>query len=187
LTPAQSALHDPLRAIGFDDAAILRIVSRYKPSVVQVWADITLAAMERSPGFFKVSPQAYFMDSLEKAARGTRTPPDWWYEHRKEAERLKRESERALFNLPARDAGQSGEDRAFDEDLRGEGQVAFAEIVGRLCACYKQGGQSLREASRNATEAARVHMRHRFRKEHPEFDLSAPKALGDILKEFKIQ
>jgi hypothetical protein len=187
LTPAQSALHEPLKAIGFDDAAIQRIVSRYKPALVQVWADITLAAMERPPGFFKVSPQAYFMDNVEKASQGTRTPPDWWYEHRKEAERRKRESEKTLFNLPAGNAEEGKEDRAFVEYLKGEAQSAFAEVLERLRDRYQESGQSPSEAARNAAEAARTHMRHRFRKEHPEFDPTLPRTLGDILKRFKVE
>jgi hypothetical protein len=186
LTPTQSALHEPLKAIGFDEAAVVRIVSRYKPSLVQVWADITLAAMERGPGFFKVSPQAYFMDNVEKASRGTRTPPDWWYEHRKEAERRKRESEQSLFDLPKDDRGPGEEEKAFEEYLRGEAQAAFAEVAGKLRARYEEGGQSSREAARNASEAARTHMRHRFRNEHPEFDPTSPKTLGEILKRFKL-
>ena len=186
LSPAQSALHAPLAAIGFDDAAIARIISKYKPQVIQVWSDITLAAMEKKPGFFKVSPQAYFMDNVEKASRGVRTPPDWWYEHRKEAERGEREAKAALFNLPAAgDAASEG--TAFEDYLRGEAKGAFEELLGRLRGQYEQAGQSPKEAALNAVNTARTHMSHRFRKEHPEFEKDAPQALGDILKRFKLQ
>ena len=147
LSPAQSALHAPLAAIGFDDAAIARIVSKYKPQLIQVWADITLAAKEKRPGFFKVSPQAYFMDNVEKASRGARTPPDWWHEHRKEAERREREAKAALRDPAATDEPLE-EGPAFDEYLRGEAKDAFAELLGRLRGQYERGGQSRREAAR---------------------------------------
>jgi hypothetical protein len=181
-----SPLYGPLSAIGFDDASIARIIRKYKPQLIQVWADITLAAKEKSPGFFKVSPQAYFMDNIDRASRGTRTPPDWWYEHRKEEERRERESKRQLLNLPEAPKHQRDEERAFEEYLKGEGQGAFADILGRLVGQYRGAGQSPREAERNAAEAARTHLRNRFRQEHPEFDSSAPASLGDILKNFRL-
>src|SRR5262249_59266424 len=109
-------------------------VRKYKPQVIQVWADITLAAMERPPGFFKVSPQAYFMDNVEQASRGTRTPPDWWYEHRKEEERREFEAKRRTLDLAG---GPGDEERAFEDYLKGEGRAAFAELLERLGHPYQ--------------------------------------------------
>lgn len=182
-----SALYEPLKAIGFDDAAIARIITKYKPPLIQVWADITLAAKEKSPGFFKVGPQAYFMDNIEKASQGTRTPPDWWYQHRKEEERRDRETKRKVLNLPERQGSKADEDRAFEEYLRGEGQGTFAEIIDRMRSQLEGSGQSPREAARNAAEMARTHMQNRFRKERPECDASWPKSIGDVLKTFKLE
>lgn len=181
-----SPLNEPLRAIGFDDASISRIIRKYKPPVIQVWADITLAAKERSPGFFKVGPQAYFMDNVEKASKGERTPPDWWYEHRKEAERREIESNRRVLEPGADPGAPLGEERAFDEYLRGEGRAAFADLVGSLVQRFRDAGKTRGEAERNAAEAARSHLRHRFRREHPEAVASEPQALGDILKRFRL-
>ena len=173
--PARSALDGPLRSIGFDEAEVGRIIGRYKPGLVQVWADITLAAMEKSPDFFRVGPQAYFLDNVAKASRGGRTPPDWCPPPRKES----RASRRWLRpGRPAEAVAPPDEARAFDEYLRGEAQAAFAEVVGRLRSLFESNGQGPREAGRNALESARVHMRHRFRKEHPEFDPAAPRAVG---------
>jgi hypothetical protein len=183
----ESPLYGPLKAIGFDDAAISRITTKYKAQLVQVWSDITLAAMEKSPGFFKVSPQAYFMDSIEKASRGTRTPPDWWYEHRKEEERRERESKRSVLNLPEGRGEKVDDDRTFEEYLRGEGQATFAEIMDRLRRHYESTGHPPREAARNAADSARMQMRNRFRKDHPERETSGPQSLGDVLKKFKIE
>lgn len=184
-SPSQSALHGPLAAIGLDDSTIARITLKYKPQIIQVWADITLAAKEKKPGFFKTSPQAYFMDNVEKASRGTRTPPDWWYEYRKDAERGERAMKAALLNAPAASEALP-EGPTFDEYLRGEAKDAFEELMGRVRRQYEQGGQSPREAARSASDLARDHMRHRFRKEHPEFQKDAPQSLGDILKKFKL-
>jgi len=183
--PAASPLHEPLRAIGFDEASIARIVRKYKPPVIQVWADITLAARERSPGFFKVSPQAYFMDNVERASRGTRTPPDWWYEHRKEEERREFEAKRRVLELPDGAGDPAAHERSFEEYLRGEGRAALAEILERLIRQYRHAGQSPSEAERNAAEAARSHLRNRFRAEHPEAATAEPTALGEILKRLK--
>ena len=184
----ESALYDPLKAIGFDDAAIVRIITKYKPQLIQVWADITLAAKEKkSPGFFKVSPQAYFMDNIEQASQGTRTPPDWWYEHRKEEERRERETKRKVLNLPERGGDHGEEEKAFEEYLRGEGQGAFVEILERMRHQLEGSGQEPREAARNAADSAKIHMRNRFRKEHPEHDTAGATSLGDVLKKFKLQ
>ena len=76
-----SPLFEPLQSIGFDDATAKRILRNYSQNTIRVWADITLAGMERPRGFagFKKSPQAYFMDNVKHAAKGQRTPPDWWH------------------------------------------------------------------------------------------------------------
>ena len=181
-----SALYEPLKAIGFDDPSIARILRKYKLQLIQVWADITLAAKERSPGFFKVSPQAYFMDNVERASRGTRTPPDWWYEHRKQEERREFETKRRTLDLAGESGDSGGEERAYEDYLKGEGRAAFAEIMGRLFRQYRDAGQNAAEAERNAAEAARSHLRNRFQREHPGTDASGPTALGDILKRFKL-
>ena len=179
----RSPLHGPLQAIGFDEAAIGRILKKYKPALVQVWADITLAAKERSPGFFKVSPQAYFIDNVEKASKGTRTPPDWWYDHRKEEDRREREGQRTLQGA-ASSPKVENEEEAFEVYLQGEGRQAFEEIVGRLRTHYKAAGQRAQEAARSAQDSARTQMRNRFRHEHPEVGGTA-RSLGEILAKFR--
>ena len=77
----ESPLNEPLKAIGFDEAAIQRLIRKFPSRVLREWADITLAAMERKGAtFFRKSPQAYFVDNVANAAVGKRRPPDWWYE-----------------------------------------------------------------------------------------------------------
>ena len=54
---AESAMYEPLRAIGFEDAAIARIVAKYGPELIQTWTDITLAAKEKhGVGIFQAEP-----------------------------------------------------------------------------------------------------------------------------------
>jgi hypothetical protein len=180
-------LVEPLKAIGFDDAAITRIIARYKPQLVQVWADITIAAKERSPSFFKVGPQAYFLDSIENASKGARTPPDWWYDHRKEAERRDRESRRQLLELPGSEprSAEVDEDAAFEQYLRGEGRAAFTEILERLMTQFLSSGRSRRDSERSAIEVARTHLRSRFRHEYPRPSSTDPPSLSEILKNLK--
>jgi hypothetical protein len=185
-SPSQSALHGPLKSIGLDDATIARVLGKYKPHLIQVWADITLAAREKSPGFFKVGPQAYFMDSIDKASRGSRRPPDWWYAHRKEQDRRDRESRHAAGEIAPPIDPRAAEAEAFDDYLAGEAKAAFGDLVERLQSRYEESGQSRREALRSASESARIHMKHRFMKDHPEFTGDAPRSLGDVLKAIKL-
>jgi hypothetical protein len=78
---ADLPLYDPLRAIGFTDRTIGWLQKTYRPNLLQLWSDITLAAMEhKRAGFFSNSPQAFFLDNVKHAASGRRGPPDWWHE-----------------------------------------------------------------------------------------------------------
>lgn len=86
-----SPLYEPLAAIGLEEPAIRRFVRDFDPALVQEWADITLAAIERKgKKFFRRNPQAYFVDNVQQAAQGNRTPPDWWQELRHSENREKR-------------------------------------------------------------------------------------------------
>ena len=98
-TPAMedSALCDPLRAIGFDQAAMARILVRFPVQQVQLWTDVTLAAMEsKGPSFFRRSPQAFFMDNIQNAVRGQRTPPEWFWDLRKQEQQRRADRARQV-------------------------------------------------------------------------------------------
>ena len=85
LAVEDSPLLDPLQAIGFSRAEAGRILARFTVAQIQLWADVTLAALERKgPSYFRRSPQAFFMDSIKHAARGERTPPEWFWSLRHE-------------------------------------------------------------------------------------------------------
>ena len=80
----ESPLVEGLLGLGFDLPAASSLVRRYPRKLVALWTDITQAAIERfGRQHFRKSPMAYFVDSLSKAAQGTRTPPDWWHDIRK--------------------------------------------------------------------------------------------------------
>ncbi len=77
----ESPLWESLLGLGFEPNAAARLLKRYPHRLLGEWIDITQAARERfGTGFFRKSPMAYLVDSVSKAARGTRTPPDWWRE-----------------------------------------------------------------------------------------------------------
>lgn len=86
--PVDSPLLEPLQALGFDAPSAERLVKRFPRKLVALWIDITQAALERfGHSYFRKSPMAFLVDSLNKAAQGTRTPPDWWQEIRRSEEK----------------------------------------------------------------------------------------------------
>ena len=162
----ESPLTDPLRSIGFDDRTVARLLTSYPHPLLEQWADITLAARERNGDtFFKASPQAYFMDNVQSAAAGRRTPPDWWRELRKQerVQEEQRERQKADLTIEATD-----DEAAFEEYLRTEAKVAFGQVMEKLCCELRDAGQGEDEARRHADYHARMHFRNRFRREHPQ-------------------
>lgn len=126
-----SPLYDPLRAIGFDDGQVGRILARFSSRLVQLWTDITLAAKEsRGPSFFRKSPQAFFMNNIQEAQAGRRTPPDWFHALRK-VEQLGPHSRRSGASSGARPASVKGSslNRAIDRDADLERLVS--EMMGQ--------------------------------------------------------
>lgn len=95
-----SPLVDALRSLGFGNADAQRICSRYKPSLLREWIDITIAFEERNgAGAFNRSRQAYLVDNLKHAAAGNRMAPDWWQEiRRREDRRLEKKHEHAALS-----------------------------------------------------------------------------------------
>lgn len=83
-----SSLFETLKTIGFDDEPAIRLIRRFPAPMLSEWCDITQAAIERKGmGFFHESPMAFLVDSIDKASKGTRTPPDWWLDLKKAEER----------------------------------------------------------------------------------------------------
>jgi len=71
-----SPLFETLRTIGFDETPAVRLIRRFDARMLSEWCDITQAAMERHGlGFFKKTPMAFLVDSIDKASKGKRTPP----------------------------------------------------------------------------------------------------------------
>ncbi len=168
-SPEESALVDPLRSIGFDDTGIRRVLRDYRPRLVREWADITLAAKERNgEEFFRKSAAAYFMDNIRHATLGTRTPPDWWRNLRREELRRQREADQAQLAAVRPQAGANSDEEAFCAYLEGEAREAFAEVAQRLTEDLIEHGKSREEAKLSGAYMARLHFLNRFRHEHPE-------------------
>jgi hypothetical protein len=152
-----SPLHDPLRSIGLDPTTIARVLAQYAPRLVAECADITLAAQERfGASFFRVSPQAHFMDNLKEFAAGRRTPPDWWREIRRQEEIKRR-------NTSTTAEPDETHDREFEEYLKTEAHDAFDNVMRRVFNDFRRAGQSEPEAREHAEHIARTHFLHRFR------------------------
>ncbi len=87
----ESPFFEPLCELGFEPHAAKRLTSRYPARLLAEWIDITLAAKERfGVAYFHKCPAAYLQDNLKHAAKGCRTPPDWWHETRKMEEAMNR-------------------------------------------------------------------------------------------------
>lgn len=151
-----SALLDLLLAIGFDRATVARLFRKHPPRLLREWADITLAAKERfGPGFFKRSAPAYFVDNVEKAAIGNRTPPDWWNDLRK-IEHLA--AEQSVIPMLTKSTGDEPPPRDVDR-FTGESAQLFTKIRDDLLGHFLAGGESERDAKLRANRLARAHMK----------------------------
>lgn len=159
-----SPLHDPLRAIGFDSAAIGRILARFRVEQIQLWADVTLAAVERKgPSFFRRSPQAFFMDNIQHAARGERTPPDWFWELRKEEQRRRADHARRMRSRrgpsPQKIAAPTAQTATQALDLDRSPDELTADLVAHFLAVGQTESIALRNAQRLAEELGHAQRR----------------------------
>jgi hypothetical protein len=138
----ESPLVEPLRAIGVDERAIPRLLRRHPTRLIQEWVDITLAAKERfGPEFFRRSPAAFFVDNVENAAAGGRTPPDWW----RELQRAERR-ERKRHKRGRKDGGSSG---------KSDGGNLTDHLAEAMRVQLEAAGQASDAARRNAHRFAR--------------------------------
>lgn len=116
-----SPLVDPLKSIGFDNRAIRGLLAKFSLRLLNEWVDITLAAVERfGSSYFRKSPAAYLVDNLNHAAKGVRTPPDWWHEIRKAEQkaRAKIAREKRLGKEPCESSSMPENAIASLEDIQ---------------------------------------------------------------------
>lgn len=94
---------DSLLSLGFELGAARGLLRKYPAYLLEEWADITQAKIERQGmKSFRRSPMAFFVDSVSKAHQGLRTPPDWWHEVRRsesEEESISNESRRVFDRI----------------------------------------------------------------------------------------
>ena len=139
LRNSESPLADPLRTIGFDERAIHRLLRDYSVPVLREWTDITLAAIERR--VIRKTPMAYFVDNVKHAATGSRTPPDWWHDLRRQERCTQRRPNSPKF--PA---------RPFQSAHVATGNVPPDDsLCSEFAACFSAAGQSDDVARQNAT------------------------------------
>lgn len=166
LSPEESALVDPLRSIGLDDAAVRRVLREYPTAVVREWADITLAAHERhGDKFFKKSAAAFFIDNIQHAAAGKRSVPDWWRDLRRQEFDRQRAEEREQMQGVA----EQMEEQTFRAYLEGEAREAFAQVMQQTVRDLMSRGQTREDAEEAGSYMVKLHFRNRFRREHPGF------------------
>lgn len=114
-----SPLYDPLKAIGFEDAAIRSIIAKYDHQIIARWVQYTQAAMEtKQARFFKKSPQAYCLDGIK---RGT-SAPDWFLEQQRNEEYHRHEQE-------LRDRGTATDESKLVSAYRTAKHNAFRRFV----------------------------------------------------------
>lgn len=151
-----SPLFDPLAAIGFDAGSIRRILKQYPARLIQLWADITLAAVEQ--GRVKDAPPAFFHYYIRRAAERRSTPPDWW----REIDRRRRQEEDRQRHARETNAAEEADTRSFEDYLAGEAREAFERVMQQLKADLISGGRPTSEAEVFAKQHALVHFRNRF-------------------------
>jgi len=164
--------YEPLAAIGLDDASIGRVLARFQPETIRLWADITLAALERKgKGFFRRSPAAYFMNNLQVAAQGRRTPPDWYHQLGKQ----ERQRQSPTGNTPP---AQVAETSAENKTLSAAERPLFESVMAEMLAQFRAAGQEEPDACRNAHRFARQHLQNLRAREAARPATSIGKLLG---------
>ena len=148
-TVPETAIHDLLRGLGFDDRGICRLLRRFPMPMLREWTDITQTAKERfGASFFKKSPQAFLVDNLKNATKGTRTPPDWWHEVRRAEARIRAKSEASHAEMTPSET----------PDLPEEARLAYARVAKEMFAVFRAGGQPEPTAKANAEKFAREYV-----------------------------
>jgi hypothetical protein len=160
----ESPLAGPLHTIGFNERMVRWILKRYKLNLVQVWTDITLAALEtKGSRFFTGSPQAYLLDNLKHAAQGRRTPPDWWHDFRRRRDRAAAAIATETDTLDEqRRAWELAHRQAFKEYVRTKvGKEEYEARVIQFQEIYA-ATMPAQEALEAAIEEAEQHLRAGF-------------------------
>ena len=153
-------LYQPLKAIGVDEAGIRRLFQECSRGLLQRWINVTDVAMHEKPrGFpgFKASPAAFFVDAVQN----NRLPPDWIYEHEREAKRQQWEADRRhriADEASAREQYETAKAAALQTYLQSsEGQAHFQRLYPAFHDFYRivdphQAETSARKATTDKIE-----------------------------------
>lgn len=164
MSVADSPLYDPLKTIGFEDAAIRAIIKRYDHQVIVRWAQYTQVAMEtKGAKFFKKSPQAYCLDGIK---RGT-SAPDWFLEHQREERRRQHDEDLHARGVLADDSSltvayRKARKEALHRFLREEiDRERYQKTVETFLGMFKDAPAHV--AMEQAVEEAERHLAAGFR------------------------
>jgi hypothetical protein len=170
-----SPLADPLRAIGFTNRHIGQILKEFSPTLIQVWSDVTLLAMERQPkGFpgFKQSPQAFFWHHIREAAAKRLTPPDWWHQAKKDEERRLWQERKQHQAVEWETAYREARETAFRKFLKDDVGAAAYDQARQMFLQLHEARLSPPQAQDAARHDADRHFATRF--EFPDIDHWSP-------------
>lgn len=154
-----SPLCDPLKAVGFSAQEVARILKEHPVDQIQLWVDVTLAAVERKgAAFFKRSPQAFFLDNVQRAAMGERTPPDWFLALRSAEQQQRTSSLSRMTGTASVFALPSPADEVTD----------LPAIISQMTAQFLAAGQPAVQAEQNARMFAEAVAQRRARQSAPD-------------------
>jgi hypothetical protein len=92
------------------------------------------------------------MDNIQKAALGQRTPPDWFWELRKQEHLARAEIHRQTRPASGPPQRISPQDRQL-----------FEQVLEEMLTQFLAAGQSERDARRNAEHFAKEHLRRKLK------------------------
>ena len=125
-------------------------MKRYPARQVQVWSDVTLAALERhGRTFFSRNPQAFFLNNVRHAVENGRTPPDWFV--------ALQQCERRATGARGRENGNNAADIKFLSRIDSSTEDAAAvyeQVVSEMLAHFQSAGQPTHLAEQNARRFA---------------------------------
>ncbi len=184
MSVTDSPLYDPLKTIGFEDAAIRSILKQYDNQVIARWAQYTQVAMEtKGRKFFSKSPEAYCLDGIK---RGT-SAPDWFLEHQRDERRRQHDEDLRARGVSADDpnltiAYRKARKEALRTFLRDEvDRDRYQKTVETFLGMFKDAPPDV--AKQQAIEEAERHLVAGFR--FPDYgEWSSTTAMGRLAESY---
>ena len=176
-----SALAALLRDLEISPSGIRWTLAHATGDAIREWIDITLAAQERK--LIRSTPAAFFMDNIKQAVSGSRQPPDWWREIRKqEDEKEWNEAGQVLRSHIRSHQETNGGVPSFDDYMQTEAaQNAFDRVCRDLFDMCSESEMGDAERKAFVQKQGRQRMRSLYNDEYPRSVANGPQSLFDIL------